>query len=234
MNNTDLTLKNIIDDYNKVYVDMLTEKQREFVKDESRFKILQGVRQSGKSHIIKAIAFLTAIYERDQTIVIISFNLNSARRILEDIKQLYTSLILRYAPKVTASYNDSIEFDNGSRIMIAACNECSLHGLTVHHLLLDEIAFADEKKMTSLWESEFPILHCGERGKIVIVSTRSSRSKKNFFWRMWLGAVERTNAFKHFTLTAKDAGFSKLKMKNMRNCLRSKKEYEKQFTIRTK
>lgn len=227
-----LTLKNVVDDYNKVYVDMLTEKQREFVKDESKYKILQGVRQSGKSHIIKVIAFLTAMYESDKTIAIISYKMDAARRILQDIKQLYTELVLAHKPKIESSTRDSLDFDNGSRILVSACNCCSLRGFTVHHLLLDEIAFADEKQMSMLWESTFPVMLWG--GKISILSTRSSRSKKNFFWRTWLDAVNGTSEFKPFTLTAKDAGFNKLKMKNIRNCFHSKAEYEKQFTIRNK
>jgi phage FluMu gp28-like protein len=225
-------IKQIVDAYNKVYVDGLTDAQRSIVGDDSHYKIIQGVRRSGKTKIIKAIAFLTAMFERDKTIVITTANLQMGKLILQDIKKLYDEMSwgVINKPKITTNRSDALEFDNGSRIYLVACHCCSVRGLTIDVLLMDEAAFIEEKRVTEFWDAAKASLMWGDR-RVIIVSTRFSRStKKNFFWRVWTGAVKGDNLFKPLKLKN---SFSRKELKKLRNGL-GRKIYEKEFTLRSK
>jgi hypothetical protein len=97
---------------------------------------------------------------------------------------------------------------------------------------MDEAAFYNEKDVEEFWYS----LANGRMVKeIVIVSTRKNRSKKNFFWRTWLDAVEGTNGFKPFKVSNKDCPTIRdLKwVKEMKNIL-GRATYDREYTIRSK
>jgi hypothetical protein len=96
---------------------------------------------------------------------------------------------------------------------------------------MDETAFYNENEVCEFWYS----LANGRMVKdIVIVSTRKNRSKKNFFWRMWLGAIKGTNGFMPFKMSNKDCTARNLKwVKEMKKIL-TRGQYDREYTIRTK
>ena len=218
--------------YSAIYNKYLNQPQCNIIWDKAQFKIVQGVRQSGKSRIIHALAMLQAVMLPGKTIFITAYKHDAAKCINRDLKDLYI-MLPNSKPAVTMWNNGQIEFDNGSRIFTGIANCCSARGLHIDVLLMDEAAFYNEKDVKEFWYS----LANGRMVKeIVIVSTRNSRSKKkNFFWRTWLGAVEGTNGFKPFKISNKDCVNERgLKwVKEMKKIL-GRKAYDREYTIRTK
>ena len=219
--------------YNAIYNDYLNQPQCNIVWDDAPFKIVQGVRQSGKTHIIKALAMLHALMCWGKTILITANTHQMAHRINEDIKTLYNSLP-EPKPRATSWNQMYIDFDNGSRIVTCIANCCSGRGLTIDMLLMDEVAFYNEKELKLFWESNFPLIK-GMGREIVIVSTRKNRSMKtNFFWKTWIGAQDGKNGFKPFTISNKDCPHKdKKQVKAWKNIL-GRAAYDREHTIRTK
>jgi hypothetical protein len=80
------------------------------------------------------------------------------------------------------SYNkQSIEFDNGSRIIAQTTTETTGRGLSLSLLYADEFAFVEPNIATEFWTSISPTLATG--GKAIITSTPNSDEDQ--FARIW-------------------------------------------------
>jgi len=220
--------KAIVTTYDKLY-GSLTEKQQEILDDPSRFKIVQGVRQSGKSRFLNTIALLTTMFIPDKMVFLGSYKKLSARNNLEDIKELYYSLPEVGKPEVITWNQNQIEFVNHSTIYTGAVTPYCTRGLGIDLLILDEIAFCNNTNVKDFWDSNFPIMK--HRGEVIIASTRANRSKKNFFWNTWIGAGEGFNDFKRFAIASKDCTFSRTSAKEWKKHL-GRAGYEKEHIIR--
>ena len=218
--------------YSEIYNNYLNQPQCKIIWDNAPYKIIQGVRQCGKTRIIVGLALLHAVMFPGKTILITANKKQMSYRINEDIRQLYYKLPEDNKPGLEACNHDQIVFANGSRIITSIATEYSGRGLNIDLLLMDEAAFHNEQEVKAFWYS----LANGRMVKeIVIASTRKNRSKTNFFWRMWLGAGKGTNGFKQFKISNKDCSTIRDKkwVKEMRKMLgRTKYDYE--FTIRSK
>jgi hypothetical protein len=208
----------------------LTHKQREIVNDPSRFKIIQGIRQSGKSSILLDIALKEACENYNKTIFITSPNLTRSYRLRESLKPIYSFTSI---PKmrICGWYKTSIEFENGSKIIFSQPHVANSCGVTIDVLLMDDMAFCNVIQLQKFWDSNF--LYFQNTGKIILASTRWSRSKKNLFWKTWLGAIEGTNSFKPFTINSRDTRIDKNELKEQKNIL-GRNNYDREYTIRTK
>lgn len=220
--------------YNAIYYEYLNTPQDNIVWDNARFKIVQGVRQSGKSRIIKALAVLHAIMVPYKTILVTSFNRSSSNHINDEIRQLYDSLS-DPKPKMEVCNQRQIVFENGSTIYTDVANCHSSRGMNVDILLMDEAAFYNENDIKQFWDNNLYIMKMGKR-EIVIVSSRKNRSKKtNFFWRTWLEAENGSNGFKQFKLSNKHCTTKRNSkwVKEMKSIL-GRTTYDKEYTIRSK
>jgi len=218
--------------YNEIYNNFLNQPQCNIIWDTAPHKIIQGVRQSGKTRIIEGMALLHAILFPYKTILITSHSKRMSNSINEDIRQLYYSLPKESKPGLKLCSHERIVLDNGSQILTSIATENSGRGYGIDLLLMDEAAFYNENSIKDFWYS----LANGRMVKeIFIASTRKNRSKKNFFWRMWLGAGEGTNGFKQFKIsnndcpTVRDAKW----VKEMKKML-GRATYDREHTIRSK
>lgn len=213
---------------NNIIVNNLSSIQMKIISDGAPRKIIQGVRQSGKSYLLKSIALLNAFYNYDKTIYVTNINHMCSKSFLDDLKETYMSIPSHLKPGITRWDSRCVDFDNKSRIMVGIANRDSTCGLDIDLLLMDEVAFCNENNVCEFWDNNYPCLNNKE---IIIASTRSSRSKRNFFWRTWLGAGIK-NDFQKFKITNKDIPKRDSKWLREMKALMGKNRYYKEFIIK--
>lgn len=198
--------------------------------------IVQGIRQSGKSLLLKILAFGRANFFQNQTVVIVAPNIMMSKHILDGIKEIYERMNPIVKCPVTGWYKDKIEFSNGSKIIVLPVNEVYLTGIQIDYLLMDEFALNDNSvKFNDFWSNILARTITNKSHNIFIASTRNSRSKKkNLFWNMWCKAVDGSNSYVPFTMGAKDVNhLSKAKLSEMKKYM-GRTVYEKETTLRNK
>lgn len=214
---------------------VLTEKVKEILLDTSPHKIVQGVRQSGKSLIIKNKSLFLALVSPYSTICIACINHQYNEYFRGAILDLYNNLpsFIKNSIKIRVNCRDRLEFTNGSRITFHSISSPdSFRGMSVNHLFVDEFAFAKNNDAKEFVDNVLYRIICG--GTLTVCSTRASRSKKkNAFWRMWLEAIDGKSKLKPFTVSSKDckAFRSRKDLKILKNNL-GRKIYEYEHTLR--
>lgn len=202
--------------------------QRGIIVDGAMHKIIQGVRQSGKSYLLKKIALINAFLTFDKTIYVASNKHTSSKAFCDDLEEMYMNIPSQMKPSVTSWTRDGVHFDNGSRILTGLSKCCYTCDLNIDLLLMDEAAFYNESDVSEFWYSNYP---CLSNKEIIIASTRSSRSKRNFFWRTWLEAGVK-NDFQKFTITNKDIPKRDSKWVKEMKAIIGENQYYKEYIIK--
>lgn len=128
-----------------------------------------------------------AMFYSDQTILIAAHVYRGAAEIMQRIRFVY-ELCPDYIRAGSTSYNkESIEFDNGSRIIAQATTESTGRGLSVSLLYADEFAFVPPNTADEFWSSISPTLSTG--GSAIITSTPNTDEDK--FAEIWHQAEQR-------------------------------------------
>ena len=182
-------------DYGLVPFDLYPYQEEMFSHfNDNRFSIVLACRQSGKS--ISSIAYLLwyAVFHPEQTIAILANKGATAREMLGRITLMVENLPFFLQPGCKALNKGSIEFSNNSRIIAAATSGSSIRGMSVNLLFLDEFAFVENA--TEFYTSTYPVVSSGTSTKVIITSTANGLG--NIFHKLWEGAVQGTNEFKHF------------------------------------
>jgi hypothetical protein len=117
----------------------------------------------------------------DATILVAAHKFTGAQEIMSRIRYAY-ELCPDHIRCGVKSYNkQSIEFDNGSRIIAQTTTETTGRGLSLSLLYADEFAFVEPNIATEFWTSISPTLATG--GKAIITSTPNSDEDQ--FARIW-------------------------------------------------
>lgn len=161
---------------------------------DNRFSIVLACRQSGKS--ISSVAYLLwyACFHPEKTIAILANKGATAREMLARITLMLENLPFFLQPGCKALNKGSIEFSNNSRIIAAATSGSSIRGLSVNLLFLDEFAFVDDD--ARFYTSTYPVIAAGTSTQVIITSTANGIG--NVYHKLYEGAVQGTNEFKHF------------------------------------
>lgn len=169
------------------------EKMFSHFKD-NRFSIILACRQSGKS--ISSVAYLLwyACFHPEKTIAILANKGATAREMLARITLMLENLPFFLQPGCKALNKGSIEFSNNSRIIAAATSGSSIRGLSVNLLFLDEFAFVDDD--AKFYTSTYPVIAAGTSTQVIVTSTANGIG--NVYHKLYEGAVQGTNEFKHF------------------------------------
>ena len=162
--------------------------------NEHRYNIVLACRQSGKS--ISACAYLIwfALFHPEKTVAILANKGATAREMLSRITLMLENIPFFLQPGCKALNKGSIEFSNNSRILAAATSGSSIRGLSVNLLYLDEFAFVE--RASEFYTSTYPVVTAGKDTKIIVTSTANGIG--NMFYKLWEGAVQKTNEFKSF------------------------------------
>lgn len=172
--------------------------QRELIQNfiDNRFNVCLLSRQSGKSTIVAAYALWFACFHSHKNIGIVSNKADAAKNFLARLKYMYELLPVWLKPGVPGWAQTTIEFDNHTKIYIAATSKDSFRGEPMGMLICDEFAFVEPSwKADEFWASNYPTISASKESKIIIISTPNGLYNK--FHEIYSKAEEGKNTFKH-------------------------------------
>jgi len=163
---------------------------------DNRFNVCLLSRQSGKSTIVAAYALWYACFHSHKNIGIVSNKADAAKNFLSRLKYMYELLPVWLKPGVPGWAQTTIEFDNHTKIYIAATSKDSFRGEPMGMLICDEFAFVEPSwKADEFWASNYPTISASKESKIIIISTPNGLYNK--FHEIYSKAEEGKNTFKH-------------------------------------
>ena len=162
----------------------LTDYQKRWIEDKSRFKIGMMSRQGGKSFGTSLEAVIDC-YEHKTKWVFLSAGERQSRELMATAA-MHARAIRLAVVELEGIFKEGdseykqleIVFPNGSRIIGLPANPHTARGHSAH-ILLDEFAF--HKDSRAIWRALFPTVTRGY--KIRIIST--PMGKKNKFYELW-------------------------------------------------
>jgi hypothetical protein len=166
----------------------------------NRFNILLACRQSGKSISTCGYLLWYALFHSEKTIAILANKGATAREMLSRISLMLENLPFWLQPGCKALNKGNIDFSNNSRIISAATSSSSIRGMSISLLFLDEFAFVDNA--SAFYTGVYPVISSGKDTKVIITSTPNGVG--NMFYKLWQGAVQKSNEFKPFTIRWND------------------------------
>lgn len=172
--------------------------QTEMVKhfNDNKFNIVLACRQSGKS--ITSVAWLLhyVIFNSEKKIGMLANKGATAREMLARLTLMLENLPFFLQPGCKVLNKGSIRFSNNSEVIAAATSSSSIRGLSLNVVFLDEFAFVN--KANEFYTSTYPVITSGTDTKVIITSTPNGVG--NMFYKLWQGAIQRSNSFKPFTI----------------------------------
>ena len=157
----------------------------------NRFNVNLLPRQTGKTTTAAGYLLWYAMFIPDSTVLVAAHKFTGAQEIMSRIRYAY-ELCPNHIRCGVKSYNkQSIEFDNGSRIIAQTTTETTGRGLSLSLLYADEFAFVEPNIAVEFWTSISPTLATG--GKAIITSTPNSDEDQ--FANIWKEANYRFDEF---------------------------------------
>ena len=160
--------------------------------DRERWNILMFPRQSGKTTttVIKIVHFATFNFDKD--IVVIAQSDKVVSEILNKIKECFESLPFFMQPGFVSFNKKGFVLDNGCRLSIGVASESVVQGFSLDLLFIDEFAYIRPSIVDKFWNNLYPSLTNNPESRVIIASTPNGR---NLFWKLWTGAINKTNRF---------------------------------------
>jgi len=149
-----------------------------------RFNVNLLPRQTGKTTTAAGYLLWYAMFVPDSTILVAAHKYTGAQEIMNRIRYAYELCPDHIRCGVTSYNKQSIEFDNGSRIVAQTTTETTGRGMSLSMLYADEFAFVEPNIASEFWTSISPTLATG--GKAIITSTPNSDEDQ--FAQIWLEA----------------------------------------------
>jgi hypothetical protein len=137
-----------------------------------RFNINMMPRQTGKTTCASIYLAWYAMFIPDQTILVAAHKYTGAQEIMSRIRFVYESCPDHIRAGVTSYNKQSIEFENGSRIVAQTTTGNTGRGMSISLLYCDEFAFVMPNIAEEFWTSISPTLATG--GRAIITSTPNS------------------------------------------------------------
>ena len=138
-----------------------------------RFSVSMLPRQTGKTTCAAGYIIWYAMFHPDSSILIAAHKYAGASDIMSRVRFSYEMLPEWIKAGVTQYNRNSIEFDNGSKIIATTTTENTGRGMSLTMIYCDEFAFVQPPdKAKEFWTSLSPTLSTG--GKCMITSTPNS------------------------------------------------------------
>ena len=166
----------------------------------NRFSVNMLGRQMGKTTTAVGYLLWYAMFVPDSTILICAHKYSGAQEIMQRLRYAYETCPDFVRAGVTSYNKQSIEFENGSRIVAQTTTETTGRGMSISLLYCDEFAYVPPNIATEFWTSIAPTLATG--GKAIITSTPNSDEDQ--FALIWNEANNRTDEFGNTTLLGKN------------------------------
>jgi len=155
----------------------------------NRFNILRKFRQAGCTTIAAAYSLWKALFQKHQTIIILSKGDVEATEVLERIKIMYEELPAFLQPGIEESNKHTYKLKSNSVIKSRPSGKQSGRSLAGSLLIIDEAAFIEN--IDSIWAAVYPIISTG--GRAFVLSTVNGVG--NWYHDIYTGAVNKENAF---------------------------------------
>ena len=152
-----------------------------------RFSVNMLGRQMGKTTTAVGYLLWYAMFVPDSTILISAHKYTGAQEIMQRLRYAYETCPDFIRAGVTSYNKQSLEFDNGSRIVAQTTTETTGRGMSVSLLYCDEFAYVEPNIAVEFWTSISPTLATG--GKAIITSTPNSDEDQ--FAQIWNEANKR-------------------------------------------
>jgi hypothetical protein len=152
-----------------------------------RFNINMMPRQTGKTTCASIYLAWYAMFVPDQTVLVAAHKYTGAQEIMSRIRFVYESCPDHVRAGVTSYNKQSIEFENGSRIVAQTTTGNTGRGMSISLLYCDEFAFVQPNIAEEFWTSISPTLATG--GRAIITSTPNS--DEDTFATIWKQAEEK-------------------------------------------
>ena len=161
----------------------------------NRFSILLAARQSGKSTTTAIYCLWVILFNSDKAGLILSKSGPAGLDLIKKIKDMY--LYLPYHLKIgTMKWNQSeISFDNNSSISTESFSPTAGLGKTINFLILDEFAWCPPNDVELFYNNIIPTVTTITDSNVCIMSTQNGF---NLFYKIWKGAIEKTNIYAPF------------------------------------
>ena len=161
----------------------------------NRFSVNMLGRQMGKTTTAVGYLLWYAMFVPDSTILIAAHKYTGAQEIMQRLRYAYETCPDHIRCGVTSYNKQSIEFDNGSRIVAQTTTETTGRGMSISLLYLDEFAYVEPNIAVEFWTSISPTLATG--GKAIITSTPNSDEDQ--FAQIWNEANKRIDEYGNTT-----------------------------------
>jgi len=158
-----------------------------------RYTVSLCSRQSGKTTVVSVFALHYAIFNEDKVVGIVSNKEKSAIMILSRIKRMYESLPYWMKPGIVSYNKTSIEFDNGTEIIVSATSPDAFRGRSLQLLIMDELAFVPKNNANEFYASNWPTISASKEAKVIIISTPCGMF--NLFHKIYSDAEHEKNTF---------------------------------------
>jgi hypothetical protein len=168
-----------------------------------RFNVNLLPRQTGKTTTAAGYLLWYAMFVRDSTILIAAHKYTGAQEIMVRIRYAYELCPDNIRAGCTSYNKQSIEFENGSRIIAQTTTETTGRGMSLSLLYADEFAFVAPNIASEFWTSISPTLATG--GKAIITSTPNSDEDQ--FASIWKEANKKFDEHGNTTITGKNGFF---------------------------
>ena len=152
-----------------------------------RFNINMMPRQTGKTTCASIYLAWYAMFKPDQTILVAAHKYTGAQEIMSRIRFVYESCPDHIRAGVVSYNKQSIEFENGSRIVAQTTTGNTGRGMSISLLYCDEFAFVMPNIAEEFWTSISPTLATG--GRAIITSTPNS--DEDTFANIWKQAEDK-------------------------------------------
>lgn len=165
-----------------------------------RFNIIRKFRQAGLSTMTAAYVLWLAIFNNDQSILVVSKSDREAINFMRMVREYYRHLPEWLRPEAIKNNEHWLEFgSNGSKIM--GFTPTAGRSYTCTLLVVDEAAFIP--KMDEHWASMFPTLSTG--GRCIVISTvNGTTGIGKWYFEQYAAAVKGDNDFHAIDLSYKD------------------------------
>jgi hypothetical protein len=152
-------------------------------------------RQMGKTQTVGAYILWYVLFQDNKTCAILANKFAAAREVLSRIKDMYELLPSWMQQGIRAWNKGDIELENGAKVFCSGTSSSGIRGRSVNMLYMDEYAIVPNTVADEFFTSTYPTISSGTTTKVAITSTPLGY---NHFWKLWNGAINKTNEFTSF------------------------------------
>jgi hypothetical protein len=181
---------------------------------------------SGKSTTTVAYLVHNMLFNEHTSIAILANKAQTAKDILSRFQTAYENLPKWMQQGVKSCNKTSMELENGSKVIAASTSASAVRGGTYSLLMLDEYAFVPEQIANNFMRSVYPTITSGQNSKVIIISTPSGL---NHYYKLWIGAKEKSNEYQPFEIHWSDVPGRDEKWKQQQIANIGQKAFDQEF-----